>query len=366
MAYWETRRVCRFGIVEVKAMPHLFSTLTLRGLTLRNRIAMSPMCMYSAAEDGQATDWHLAHYLARAIGGVGLLISEATAVERRGCISQGDLGLWADSQVEPLARIVRRVHAEGAAMGVQLAHAGRKAWSPEKGHGPEQPVAPSSLPFDQEWSTPQELTLREMNRIITAWQDATRRAEAAGFDVVDIHAAHGYLNHQFLSPLSNHRTDDYGGPLDNRMRFLMRVIEAVRQAWPQDKPVFVRISATDWVEGGLTPDEVVVVARELRVRGVDLIDCSSGGLMPVAPPAPGPGYQVPFADRIRREAAIPTSAVGLISTPELADEIVRNGRADLILLGRALLRDPYWPLDAARVLGHDIAWPRQYQRARLP
>jgi 2,4-dienoyl-CoA reductase-like NADH-dependent reductase (Old Yellow Enzyme family) len=347
-------------------VPHLFSTLTLRGLTLHNRIVMSPMCMYSAAADGQATDWHLAHYLARAVGGVGLLITEATAVERRGCISSNDLGLWADAQVEPVARIVQAVHAEGVAIGVQLAHAGRKAWSPEKGHGPELPVAPSALPFAEEWRTPQELTLPDIDQITAAWQAAARRAEAAGFDLVEIHGAHGYLSHQFLSPLSNRRTDEYGGPLANRMRFLLRVVEAVRQVWSQEKPVSVRLSATDWVEGGLTPDDIVVVAHELRLRGVDLIDCSSGGLVPAPPLALGPGYQVPFADKIRREAGIATGAVGLISAPELADEIVRNGRADLVVLGRVLLRHPYWPLEAARVLHYDMPWPRQYQRARLP
>jgi len=346
-------------------MPHLFSPLTLRGLTMRNRIVMSPMCMYSAADDGRATDWHLAHYLTRAVGGAGLLLIEATAVEPRGRISEHDLGLWEDIQVEPLARIARLVRAESAAIGVQLAHAGRKAWSPTKGHGPELAVAPSALPFAEEWPPPHELSHVEIDGIIAAWQAAAARAQAAGFDLVEIHAAHGYLNHQFLSPLSNHRNDGYGGPLVNRMRFLVRVVEAVRQVWPPDKPLFVRLSATDWVEGGLVPEEVVVVARELRARGVDLVDCSSGGAVPAGPPAIGPGYQVPFADKIRREVGIATAAVGLINTPELADEIVRNGQADLVVLGRELLRHPYWPLVAARTLGHDIPWPRQYQRARL-
>ncbi len=346
-------------------MPHLFSPLSLRGLTLRNRIVMSPMCMYSAPEDGRPTDWHLAHYLARAVGGAGLLITEATAVESRGRISQNDLGLWEDDQIEPLARIVRLVQAEGPAMGVQLAHAGRKAWSPLKGYGPEVSVAPSALPFAEDWQTPHELTTEELDPIVAAWQAAAQRADAAGFDLVEIHAAHGYLNHEFLSPLSNRRADEYGGSLANRMRFPLRVVEAVRQVWPERKPLFVRVSATDWADGGLTPDEIVVVARELRTRGVDLVDCSSGGTLPTAPPS-GPGYQLPFAEKIRREAGVPTAAVGLITTPELADEIVRNGRADLVTLGRELLRHPYWPLDAARTLGHEIAWPRQYRRARLP
>jgi 2,4-dienoyl-CoA reductase-like NADH-dependent reductase (Old Yellow Enzyme family) len=346
-------------------MPHLFSPFALRGLALRNRIVMSPMCMYSAAVDGRATDWHLAHYTARALGGAALLITEATAVEPRGRISQNDLGLWHDDQVEPLARVVRLAQAEGAAVGVQLAHAGRKAWSSDKGHGPELPVAPSALAFAEDWHTPHALSLAEIDQIVLAWQSAATRAVAAGLDVIEIHAAHGYLNHQFLSPLSNTRSDQYGGSLDNRMRFLLRVVEAVRQVWPQDKPLLVRVSATDWSDGGLTPDEVVVVARELLARDVDLIDCSSGGSVPARPPARGPGYQVPFAEKIRREAGIATAAVGLITTPELADEIVRNGRADLVALGRELLRHPHWPLDAARTLGRQIPWPRQYRQGRL-
>jgi NADPH2 dehydrogenase len=351
--------------MEIESMSHLFSPLTLRGLTLRNRIMMSPMCMYSADDDGRATDWHLVHYLARAAGGAGLLITEATAVEGRGRISANDLGLWDDAQVKQLARLVRLVQTEGAAIGVQLAHAGRKAWSANKAYGPEQPVAPSALPFAAEWNTPTELTLAEMEQIVAAWRTAAQRADAAGFDTIEIHAAHGYLNHQFLSPLSNRRGDEYGGSLQNRMRFPLRIVEAVRSAWPEDQPLLVRISATDWADGGLTPDDLVVVARELKARGVDLIDCSSGGNVPTPPPDPGPGYQVPFAEKIRREAEIPTAAVGLITTPELADEIVRNGRADLVALGRELLRHPYWPLDAARILGYDIDWPRQYRRARL-
>jgi NADPH2 dehydrogenase len=345
-------------------MPHLFSPLTLRGLTLANRIAMSPMCMYSAAEDGLATDWHLAHLVARAVGRTGLLITEATAVEARGRISVNDLGLWNDGQIGPLARIVRSVHAEGAAIGVQLAHAGRKAWSGHKAQGPETPVAPSPLPFDDGWVQPAELSPAEMDTVIAAWQAATRRAIAAGFDLVEIHAAHGYLNHQYLSPLANARTDEYGGSWARRMRFPLRVVEAVREAWPAEKPLLVRISTSDWVQGGLTPDDQVLFARELQARDVDLVDCSSGGIVPAGPPSPGAGYQICFAEQIRREAGIATAAVGLITTPELADEVVRNGHADLVLLGRELLRHPYWPLDAARILGHDVDWPRQYRRAR--
>jgi 2,4-dienoyl-CoA reductase-like NADH-dependent reductase (Old Yellow Enzyme family) len=334
-------------------------------MTLRNRIVLSPMCMYTAGHDGLVTDWHLAHYTARASGGAGLLIVEATAVEPRGRISKHDLGLWADAQIEPLARMARLVQAEGAAIGVQLAHAGRKAWSADRGHGPEQAVAPSPLPFDEDWQMPHELTPAEIDLGVDAWRRAAARAQAAGLDLVEIHAAHGYLNHEFLSPLSNQRADSYGGSLENRARFLLRVVEAVRQEWPEEKPLFVRVSATDWAEGGLTPGEVVSVARKLRALGVDLVDCSSGGLVPAAPPGIGPGYQVPFAHKVRREAGIATAAVGLITKPELADEIVRNGRADLVALGRELLRHPHWPLDAARILGHEIAWPRQYRRARL-
>jgi 2,4-dienoyl-CoA reductase-like NADH-dependent reductase (Old Yellow Enzyme family) len=346
-------------------MPNLFSPLTLRSLTLRNRIMMSPMCMYSAAHDGLATDWHLAHYQARAAGGVGLVLMEATAVEPRGRISQNDLGLWDDSQIEPLARIVRLVQAEGASIGVQLAHAGRKAFSAEKGHGPQTPVAPSALPFDDGWCTPHKLDGGEMDRIVAAWQAAAVRALAAGLDLIEIHGAHGYLCHQFLSPLANRRTDDYGGARSNRMRFLLRVIDAVRQVWPEQKPLLVRVSATDWAAGGLTPEEIVAIVREIKAHGIDLVDCSSGGMVPAGPPAVGPGYQVPFAEQIRREAEVATAAVGLITTPEMADEIIRAERADLVALGRELLRSPYWPLHAAHALGHDVTWPRQYLRARL-
>lgn len=345
-------------------MSHLFSPLTLRGLTLRNRIMMSPMCMYCAETDGLCTDWHLAHYQARAIGGVGLVITEATAVEPRGRISTGDLGLWADAQIEPLARVVRLVQAEGAAIGVQLAHAGRKAWSGSKGQGPELPVAPSALPFDEGWVTPAALSVPEIEGLVHRWGEAAARARRVGFDVIEIHAAHGYLNHQFLSPLSNVRTDEYGGSLENRMRLLREVVRAVRQEWPEDRPLFVRVSTTDWAKGGLTPEDTVKVARTLKSEGVDLIDCSSGGAVPSAPSGTGPGYQIPFAEQVRREAEIATAAVGLITTPELADEAIRNGRADLVALGRELLRHPNWPLEAARRLGQEIEWPKQYRRAR--
>jgi 2,4-dienoyl-CoA reductase-like NADH-dependent reductase (Old Yellow Enzyme family) len=346
-------------------MSQLFSPLTLRDLTLRNRIMMSPMCMYNAGEDGHFTDWHFAHYLARALGGVGLIMLEATAVEARGRISAHDLGLWEKAQVAPLARGVAALQEAGAAVGVQLAHAGRKAWSRTKGKGPEAPVAPSAQPFDEAWKVPHPLSLEEIDGVIGAWQAAAQRAADAGFDVVEIHGAHGYLNHEFLSPLSNRREDGYGGSLPNRMRFLLRVVEAVREVWPAEKPLFVRLSATDWAEGGISPEDTVEIARALGDRGVDLVDCSSGGLTPAGPEETYPGFQIPFAAQVRCEAEIPTAAVGLITTAELAAEIVGNARADLVALGRELLRHPQWALDAARTLGAEVAWPHEYRRARL-
>jgi NADPH2 dehydrogenase len=344
-------------------MSQLFSPFTLRSVTLRNRIAMSPMCMYSAGNDGIATDWHLAHLASRATGGVGLIVTEATAVEARGRISQNDLGLWHDAQVEPLARIVRVCQSQGTVMCSQLAHAGRKAWSPNKGAGPSVPVGPSAIPHDADWAVPQRLASAELDAIVSAFRAAAQRALAAGFDAVEIHSAHGYLLHEFLSPISNHRTDEYGGSLENRAHMLLRVVDAIRSAWPEQKLLLVRLSCTDWVEGGLTIDDQVQVARWLRAHGVDMVDCSSGGISSFVPPA-GPGYQVPFAEKIRREAGTPTMAVGLITSPEIAEEIVQNGRADVVVLGRELLRHPYWPLDAARALGADVAWPKQYLRAK--
>lgn len=344
-------------------MSQLFSEFTLRKVTLRNRIVMSPMCMYTAADDGLATDWHLAHYLSRATGGVGLIYTEATAVTANGRISVNDLGLWNDAQIAPLARIVRECQAQGAKMGTQLAHAGRKAWSAHKGVGPGIPVAPSAVPFDGGWVTPHELTLPEIDEIVAAFSAAAQRALAAGFDIIEIHSAHGYLLHEFLSPLSNARTDEYGGSLMNRAKLLLRVVEAIRASVPAEFPLAVRLSSTDWIATGLKIEDQVEVARWLKEHGVDLIDCSSGGNAPVIPPA-GPGYHLPFAEKIRREADIPTMAVGLISSAEMAEEIVRNGRADVVALGRELLRNPHWTLAAARELGVDLAWPRQYQRAK--
>lgn len=344
-------------------MPRLFEPLTLRNVVLKNRIMMSPMCQYSSGEDGMPNDWHYVHYASRAVGGAGLIMVEATAVESRGRISERDLGIFEDRHVEPLARLVELCHKNGAKIGLQIAHAGRKAWSENKGFGPELPVAPSAIPFEADWKIPHALTVEEIGEIVISFQRAAYRALRAGFDVVELHAAHGYLISEFLSPLSNHRQDEYGGSLNGRMRLLHEVVDAVRQVWPESAPLFVRVSASDWRPDGLNVAEMVEVAKTLGERGVDLLDCSSGGVVTTPIPA-GPGYQVPFAHRIKREANIRTAAVGIITTPELADEIIRNQRADLVVLGRELLRQPYWPLHAARALGVDVEWPVQYRQAK--
>jgi 2,4-dienoyl-CoA reductase-like NADH-dependent reductase (Old Yellow Enzyme family) len=335
-----------------------------QGLTLRNRIVMAPMAMWSAGEDGLATDWHFAHYAARAVGGVGLIVQEATAVEPRGRISVNDLGLWDDAQVEPLARLVRFCHDQGAAIAPQLAHAGRKAFTPQKGVGPQGIVAPSAIPADEGWVTPEALSAEQIREIVTAFRAAAVRAGQAGYDAIEIHAAHGYLLHEFLSPLANQRGDSYGGSLENRTRLLLEVVDAIRSIWATEKPLIVRVSATDWSAGGLTPEDTVQIARWLRDHGVDLIHCSSGGILPTPPPHIGPGYQVHFAAEVRRRAAIPTIAVGLITTAELAEDIVSNERADLVALGRELLRNPYWPLHAAQALRQEVPWPKQYEGAK--
>lgn len=347
-------------------MPHLFEPFRQGSLSLRNRIVMAPMCMYVAGTDGVATDWHLVHYGTRAMGGVGLIITEATAVEPRGRISEGDLGLWNDEQAEALARIARFAHERGAAFSIQLAHAGRKAWTFKKGRGPEAAVAPSAIPFDDDWVRPQELDRAGIDRVVAAFGAAARRAAELGCDSVEIHSAHGYLLHEFLSPLTNRRTDEYGGSLENRSRLLRRVFEAVREAFPADRPVWVRISATDWVDGGWDIDQSVELARQMKAWGVDLVDVSSGGNSPLQRiPSIGPGYQVAFAERIRREAGIATGAVGLITAPEQADAVLRSGQADVVLLARELLRNPYFPLAAAHRLGHEVEWPAPYVRGKF-
>jgi 2,4-dienoyl-CoA reductase-like NADH-dependent reductase (Old Yellow Enzyme family) len=351
---------------------HLFSPLALRSVTLRNRIAVSPMCQYSA-EDGRASDWHLVHLGSRAVGGAALVVFEATAVERAGRISPGDLGLWEDAQAEPLARIVRFIDAQGAVPCLQLAHAGRKASTepPWRGGAPIaeaaggwRPVAPSAVPFDAGSPAPRALDPEEIGTLVKAFAAAAGRALEAGFRALELHMAHGYLVHQFLSPLSNRRQDRYGGPFENRARLALEVTRAVRGAWPERLPLLARISATDWVEGGWNVDDSVHLARELCAAGVDLVDCSSGGTVPGAPVPAGPGYQTGFAQRIRHEAGVATGAVGLITAPEQADHIIRTGQADLVLLAREMLRDPYWPLRASTRLGQEGPWPRQYLRAR--
>ncbi|HEV3216554.1 MAG TPA: NADH:flavin oxidoreductase/NADH oxidase [Vicinamibacterales bacterium] len=355
-------------------MTHLFDRATFRDLTLSNRIIVSPMCQYSS-RDGFATDWHLVHLGSRAVGGAGLVFTEATAVTAEGRISPQDLGIWHEAHSEMLGRIAQFVHGQGSAIGIQLAHAGRKGSTHAPGlgqgalpadEGGWQPVGPGDQPFAPGFPTPRPLSAAEIAGIATAFRDAAARALVAGFDVVEIHAAHGYLLHEFLSPLVNHRTDAYGGSFDNRVRLCLEVVEAVRRVWPERLPLFVRLSCTDWVEGGWDPDQSVELARRLRARGVDLVDCSSGGGVAVAQIPVAPGYQVPFAERIKREAGVATGAVGLITTPTQADEIIRRGQADCVLLARALLQDPYWPLHAGVELKHPVPWPRQYLRAAPP
>lgn len=353
-------------------MPHLFDPLTIKSVTLRNRIGVAPMCQYSY-QDGFSNDWQVAHLGARAAGGAGLIISEATAVEARGRISPQDVGIWSDAHIAPLARVTAFIKSQGAVPGIQIAHAGRKAnthspWNggkpvPAEAPGSWQPIGPSPIPFNAEFQTPHELTLPEIHAVQAAFQAAAARAHAAGFEWLEIHAAHGYLIHNFLSPLSNQRTDDYGGSFENRIRFLLETVRAVRPAWPQDLPLTVRISATEWVEGGWTLPDSIELAHRLKAEGIDLIDCSSGGNLPHVPVPVGPGYQVPLSEEIRQQTGILTAAVGLITTPAQADEIIRSGRADLALLGRAMLREPYWAIDAARALQQPAPIPPQYLRA---
>jgi 2,4-dienoyl-CoA reductase-like NADH-dependent reductase (Old Yellow Enzyme family) len=350
-------------------MPDLFSPLSLRSLTLRNRVAVAPMCMYSST-DGLANDFHLVHLGSRASGGAGLIVVEASAVTPDGRITYADMGIWGEAHVEPLSRIVRFVESQGAAIGIQLAHAGRKAGTdrPVAGGKPVASndrkfiaaVAPSAVPFDSGYQTPRELSSADLDRLVTAWADAAKRAVAAGFKLIEIHAAHGYLLHEFLSPLSNRRTDDFGGSFENRVRFPLRVVDAVRATIPDSMPLLVRISATDWKDGGWDVDQSVEFARRAKPLGVDLIDVSSGGLVPDAKIAAGPLYQTPFAERIRREAGIATGAVGLIRTATEAQSIVAGDRADLVLLAREELRNPYWPIHAAIELGATPPWPEQY------
>jgi 2,4-dienoyl-CoA reductase-like NADH-dependent reductase (Old Yellow Enzyme family) len=353
-------------------MPHLFSELRLGDVTLPNRIGVSPMCQYSCV-DGLATDWHLVHLGSRAVGGAGLVITEAAAVVPEGRISPQDLGAWSDAHFEPLARAARFVAGQGAIPAIQLAHAGRKAstyrpWSGKgrvtEAEGGWQTLAPSAEPFSADYPLPREMNEADIAAVREAFVVAARRAVGAGFRIVELHAAHGYLFHEFLSPLSNKRTDSYGGGFDNRTRLLRETVAAVKEALPERCPLFVRISSVDWApQGGWDIEQSVALARILKGQGVDLIDCSSGGNIENPEIPVGPGYQLPFADRIRREAGIATAAVGMITGAAQADQIVRNGQADIALLARELLRDPYWPLHAAAELGYAAPWPAQYLRA---
>jgi len=368
----------------VTAPDHLFAPLTQRSLTLPNRICVSPMCQYSST-DGLADDWHFVHLGSRAIGGAGVVFTEAAAVSPEGRITPGDLGIWSDAHIAPLARITEFLRIHGSVPAIQLAHAGRKAsmtppWgftgttlpatdapTPVRALSPEeggwQTVGPSAAPYSDSYTKPHELDRAGMDKIVADFAAATQRAAKAGFLLAEVHAAHGYLTHEFLSPLSNLRTDQYGGSLANRARFPVEIIRAVRSNFPENLPVWVRVSVTDWVNGGLTFDDIIEFCKLLKSEHIDLIDVSSGGNDPRQQIPIGSGYQVAFAERIRREAGIATGAVGMITEPAQADQIVRTGQADVVLLARELLRDPYWPMRAAHELHQPASWPLQYERA---
>jgi 2,4-dienoyl-CoA reductase-like NADH-dependent reductase (Old Yellow Enzyme family) len=353
-------------------MSQLFSPLRLRELTFKNRIFVSPMCQYSC-EDGLANDWHLVHLGSRAVGGAALVMAEAAGVSPAGRISLADLGLWSERHAQALAPVARFIKNQGAVPAIQLAHAGRKAstdapWRSGRPLAAEagawQTLAPSALPFGPGYPAPHALTVAEIDAVVGEFEAATRYALAAGFEVVEVHAAHGYLLHEFLSPLANTRDDDYGGSLENRARLTLRVARTVRALWPARLPVFVRISATDWVDGGWDLPQSIKLAHWLKDIGIDLVDCSSGALVPDAKIPAGPGFQTPFATAIRTQVSIPTGAVGLITDPWQAEHIVHTGLADVVFLAREFLRDPYWPLHAAKRLGVDVPWPVQYERAK--
>lgn len=353
-------------------MSKLFSSLRIKEITFKNRIVISPMCMYSAIE-GFANDWHLVHLGSRAAGGAALVIQEATAVSAEGRITPGDLGLYREEQVEMLQKITSFIHQQGAVAGIQLAHAGRKAGCARPWDGGKQlkkmeggwtTAAPSSIPFSPDDQAPLALDQEGIQKVISDFRMAAVHSLKAGYQVIEIHAAHGYLIHQFLSPLSNYRTDTYGGSFENRIRLLLEIVQEVQSVWPQNLPLFVRISATDWVDEGWNLDEAVRLAGILKQNGVDLIDSSSGGLVPYAKIPFGPGYQVPFAERIKNEAGILTGAVGLITEARQAEDILQRNQADLILIARESLRNPYFALNAAKLLDDDIEWPLQYLRAK--
>jgi 2,4-dienoyl-CoA reductase-like NADH-dependent reductase (Old Yellow Enzyme family) len=352
----------------------LFDELAIRSITLRNRILVSPMCQYSST-DGFANDWHFVHLGSRAVGGAALVFTEASAVTPEGRISANDLGIWKDEHIDFLARIVRFIREQGAVAAIQMAHAGRKASTPRPwegagtipvANGGWSPVGPSAIPFDHRHATPRALDDAGIQGIVDAFQAAARRAADAGFQALEIHAAHGYLIHEFLSPLSNLREDAYGGTFDHRTRLLRDIVTAVRRVWPDGNPLFVRISATDWVERGWDVDQSIELARQLGPLGVDVMDCSSGGLVPGVTIPMTPGYQAPFSKQIREETGMLTAAVGLIDDPNLADDILNRGDADLVELAREMLRHPYWPLHVAREFGFRVPWPVQYLRAAPP
>lgn len=351
---------------------NLFTPFKLRSIEFRNRIFVSPMCQYSS-QDGIPQAWHLVHLGSRAVGGAACVIQEATAVSAEGRISPSDAGIWNDAQMEAYKPITRFIKEQGAVPGIQIAHAGRKAsmpapWDGNKGldetQGGWPVVAPSALPFNDDYPKPRVLTETEIGAVVQSFVQAAKRSLAAGYEVIEIHAAHGYLLHEFLSPLSNQRTDRYGGSLENRMRLTLEVAEAVRKIWPDHLPVLTRISASDWAEGGWDIQQSIELCKKLKVIGIDLIDTSSGGLVPYAKIPAAPNYQVPFAAAIRKDADMPTGAVGMITAPEQAETIIAQKQADVVLLARELLRDPYWPLHAAQALGTDIDWPKQYDRAK--
>ena len=361
-------------ILQRTSTPHIFTPITFRSVTAKNRIMVSPMCQYSA-DDGVANDWHFQNLASRAVGGAGIVFTEVAHTEPTGRITPYCLGLWNDTQRDALARIVRFVKSQGAVAGIQLGHAGRKGSTarPWDGGKPIAPadggweiIAPSALAFGEGYAVPVAMDKAMINETIAQFVANTRRAREAGFDMVEVHAAHGYLIHEFMSPISNRRTDEYGGSFENRIRYLLEVVDAVRSEWPDDKPLFVRISATDWIDGGWDLDSSIKLAHLLKAGGkVDLVDCSSGGLSPQQKITLHPGYQVPFAAAIRSRAQIATGAVGLINSPELAEQIVASGQADVIIMARAMLNDPYWPLHAAKVLKTKIAWPPQYERGDI-
>jgi 2,4-dienoyl-CoA reductase-like NADH-dependent reductase (Old Yellow Enzyme family) len=361
-------------ILQRTSTPHIFTPITFRSVTAKNRIMVSPMCQYSA-DDGVANDWHFQNLASRAVGGAGIVFTEVAHTEPTGRITPYCLGLWNDTQRDALARIVRFVKSQGAVAGIQLGHAGRKGSTarPWDGGKPIAPadggweiIAPSALAFGEGYAVPVAMDKAMINETIAQFVANTRRAREAGFDMVEVHAAHGYLIHEFMSPISNRRTDEYGGSFENRIRYLLEVVDAVRSEWPDDKPLFVRISATDWIDGGWDLDSSIKLAQLLKEGGkIDLVDCSSGGLSPQQKITLHPGYQVPFAAAIRSRAQIATGAVGLINSPELAEQIVASGQADVIIMARAMLNDPYWPLHAAKVLKTKIAWPPQYERGDI-